>query len=900
MANKKISELPIVIDNIYKLSDNDVVAMVSASTTAQITIKTLRDKITEFAAKTGSANTFTGNQIVNGSVTITGKLTVNDIETIYQTSSVVFSSGSNKFGDQSSDKHEFTGSVNMTGSLIVNGDSVNIATLNQFTSSQLGVNLGTSIVTASFNSFSSSQLGVNLGNSIVTASFNSFSSSQLGVNLGTSIVTASFNSFSSSQLGVNLGVSIVTASFNQHSQSISDTVANIQAYTASVKVEVGQLVSYTASLNTFTASGKIDVANIQAYTASVKEEISQTLAYTASVKETISQTLAYTASVKNEVANIQAYTASVKNEVANIQAYTASVKETISQTLAYTASVKNEVANIQAYTASVKETISQTLAYTSSLNAYTQSVKNEVANIQAYTASVKETISQTLAYTASVKTEIGQIVAYTSSLNVFTSSAKLDITGIQSYTQSLKTSGIVSSSQQIKDYFTFAQTSSANTFYGNQTITGNLNLSGASPLLYNAGTTNAMLFGFFDGGSIYGPYYQIFGNSYSSTNQRGSAEFVFDSRNGGFSGFNVAEFNGSTWLRKFRVSLTGAEVTGSFYVTNNIEVPSLTGSLLATNGVVSSSSQITELTQIGPLQGYTASLKNAFTIDGNNDVYFTGKITTQELHTTYTTSSVLFQSGSTKFGNTSDDRHEFTGSLLVSHSFEVIESSTGATKGDFFVDSPNKYVYVGRQSPTSGDNTIFVVRDRTNTPRATIPGGGSIDTVFSTNNSNFRVTNYSGTNLLNVSNAGNVTASGTFNVGGKTQIGTSTTDTSLGSNTKFSVVGDGSVNAGASQGSLFVAAGNEGGDTGLPINMGTAGATLLLLASINTSTGTATNSATYIVRFYFDGNNAPTTNYLGGSSDFVTFGVTPSNTLAVSGSSSGNKSYAWFINKFGA
>ncbi len=886
MANKKISELPIVVDNIYKLSDNDVVAMVSASTTAQITIKTLRDKITEFAAKTGSANTFTGNQIVNGSVTITGKLTVNDIETIYQTSSVVFSSGSNKFGDQSSDKHEFTGSVNMTGSLIVNGDSVNIATLNQFTSSQLGVNLGTSIVTASFNSFSSSQLGVNLGNSIVTASFNSFSSSQLGVNLGTSIVTASFNSFSSSQLGVNLGVSIVTASFNQHSQSISDTVANIQAYTASVKVEVGQLVSYTASLNTFTASGKIDVANIQAYTASVKEEISQTLAYTASVKETISQTLAYTASVKNEVANIQAYTASVK--------------ETISQTLAYTASVKNEVANIQAYTASVKETISQTLAYTSSLNAYTQSVKNEVANIQAYTASVKETISQTLAYTASVKTEIGQIVAYTSSLNVFTSSAKLDITGIQSYTQSLKTSGIVSSSQQIKDYFTFAQTSSANTFYGNQTITGNLNLSGASPLLYNAGTTNAMLFGFFDGGSIYGPYYQIFGNSYSSTNQRGSAEFVFDSRNGGFSGFNVAEFNGSTWLRKFRVSLTGAEVTGSFYVTNNIEVPSLTGSLLATNGVVSSSSQITELTQIGPLQGYTASLKNAFTIDGNNDVYFTGKITTQELHTTYTTSSVLFQSGSTKFGNTSDDRHEFTGSLLVSHSFEVIESSTGATKGDFFVDSPNKYVYVGRQSPTSGDNTIFVVRDRTNTPRATIPGGGSIDTVFSTNNSNFRVTNYSGTNLLNVSNAGNVTASGTFNVGGKTQIGTSTTDTSLGSNTKFSVVGDGSVNAGASQGSLFVAAGNEGGDTGLPINMGTAGATLLLLASINTSTGTATNSATYIVRFYFDGNNAPTTNYLGGSSDFVTFGVTPSNTLAVSGSSSGNKSYAWFINKFGA
>ena len=73
----------------------------------------------------------------------------------------------------------------------------------------------------------------------------------------------------------------------------------------------------------------------------------------------------------------------------------------------------------------------------------------------------------------------------------------------------------------------------------------------------------------------------------------------------------------------------------------------------------------------------------------------------------------------------------------------------------------------------------------------------------------------------------------------------------------------------------------------------------MLLASINTGTGTATNSATYIVRFYFDGNNVPSTTYLGGSSDFVTFDKTAGNTLKLSGSSSGNKSYAWFINKFG-
>jgi hypothetical protein len=70
--------------------------------------------------------------------------------------------------------------------------------------------------------------------------------------------------------------------------------------------------------------------------------------------------------------------------------------------------------------------------------------------------------------------------------------------------------------------------------------------------------------------------------------------------------------------------------------------------------------------EIGGIEAYTASLKGAFTIDGNNDVYFTGKITTQEVHTTYTTSSVLFQSGSTKLGNSFDDKHEITGSLNTS------------------------------------------------------------------------------------------------------------------------------------------------------------------------------------------------------------------------------------------
>lgn len=128
---------------------------------------------------------------------------------------------------------------------------------------------------------------------------------------------------------------------------------------------------------------------------------------------------------------------------------------------------------------------------------------------------------------------------------------------------------------------------------------------------------------------------------------------------------------------------------------------------------------------------------------------------------------------------------------------------------------------------------------------------------------------------------------------------TSTSFTGLGDKTKHYVVGDGNTNAAAAHGSMFVAAGTSTADTGISVNQGTSGMTMILIASINTSTGTSTNSAVYIVRFYFSGNNTPTATYIGGSSDFVTFGTSASNTLTITGSSSGNKSYAWFVNKFG-
>lgn len=62
-------------------------------------------------ATTGS-NIFTSGQIVLGNLTIDGDIFVNNVVS----SSILYKSGSTKFGDSFDDVHDFTGSVNITGS----------------------------------------------------------------------------------------------------------------------------------------------------------------------------------------------------------------------------------------------------------------------------------------------------------------------------------------------------------------------------------------------------------------------------------------------------------------------------------------------------------------------------------------------------------------------------------------------------------------------------------------------------------------------------------------------------------------------------------------------------------------------------------------------------------------
>ena len=486
--------------------------------------------------------------------------------------------------------------------------------------------------------------------------------------------------------------------------SSSNQLFELNAFTGSVIGQTNTIAAFTSSVNFTTQSlntqtGSQDLVNrgISSVTGSINTT-------TSSFNSVFSQIGSTTSSLIGITNGLMAFTAALDSTYAtDAQLY---------QIYQATSSIHSTTQSLNVQTGSQQNLNSQIGIATSSLNSVSASLIGITNGLMAFTAALDSTYA-TDAQLYQLYQATASIHFATSSLNTFSGSIRSEVNLLESYTASLKAAAIVSSSTQISNYYKFAETASANTFYGTQTINGNLQLSSTSPLVYNAGNTNAMLFGFFDGSSIYGPYYQIFGSNYSNVSQRGSAEFVFDSRNGGYTGFNIAEFNGSTWLRKFRVSPSGAEVTGSFVVDGGI-----TGSLMATNNVVSSSTQI---------QNY-----NLFAITSSANSFYGAQ----------SVSGSLFVTSNSGFG-TSDA----TGSGIL----KVISAGT---QNAFSIGQSNSKRFTGfgaNDLKVYGDDYFITTVDAfplsigtNNTSRITIASDGGINAAGAITASNFRISTAGG------------------------------------------------------------------------------------------------------------------------------------------------------------
>ena len=134
-------------------------------------------------------------------------------------------------------------------------------------------------------------------------------------------------------------------------------------------------------------------------------------------------------------------------------------------------------------------------------------------------------------------------------------------------------------------------------------------------------------------------------------------------------------FNAGTGIT---LSDDGIGFDGSSKVTQNISI----GQDVATTADVTFNSVSASSVVFGNPTTYTyegisgsISITGSLTTTGDltvqGDTTVLGTLTATEFHTTFTSASILYESGSTKFGDTIDDTHERTGSMSLSGSFSL-------------------------------------------------------------------------------------------------------------------------------------------------------------------------------------------------------------------------------------
>ena len=166
-----------------------------------------------------------------------------------------------------------------------------------------------------------------------------------------------------------------------------------------------------------------------------------------------------------------------------------------------------------------------------------------------------------------------------------------------------------------------------------------------------------------------------------------------------------------------------ANITRDLYVTNDIIG---NGDLDVLGSVSGSELRITGTGSFESLQvNDTLTVNHGITIISGSqlvtsDLTVLGQVNARQFNISVISSSILFQSGSTKFGDTSDDTHSFTGSVSVSGSFLVNGTEVGVSAG------PNTFDF--NLDPEAAGTVNFIQDSTANT--LAIARTGSFDVVI--------------------------------------------------------------------------------------------------------------------------------------------------------------------------
>ena len=290
---------------------------------------------------------------------VSGTLYAKEVHTLIESSSIIFSTGSNILGDSTADTQTLNGKVIVSGSEEITGS---LFVTNDISSSTIS---GIGNVT-----LYSQSVDYRLDN------LETYSGSAEQKFVAIQASTSSLNNY--------------TASANNKFSEIGASTASLNNFTASQEIKNNTLASYTASINDkFDAVG-ISTASLNSFTGSLV----QTFVTTASLQATasflqnqIDQKL-FTSSFNSFSASVNTYTSSNDIKWNTLQNVTASI-------LSFTSSQESKDITLSAYTQSNDTKWSTLSSYTASNDTKWSTLTNVTASLLSKTGSYATTGSNT-------------------------------------------------------------------------------------------------------------------------------------------------------------------------------------------------------------------------------------------------------------------------------------------------------------------------------------------------------------------------------------------------------------------------------------------------------------------------------------------------------------------------
>ena len=446
---------------------------------AAVSIAALNSETSSYA-RLNVNNQFTTNQTITGSLVVTGTITANELHVIIESSSVIFSSGSNILGDELSDTQILSGSVKIVGTADLNGSPLITSAQTASYIQDLGP---LNAFSASTNTFTASIAGTNAFTASI-AGTNTFTASIAGTNTFTQSADQRLDSIEAQSgswvTSAITASSLVTASFDNGTRNLTFTKGDASTFSVNIPDVSGSQGTFvtTSSFNAYTSSNDQRVSSLETNSGSVNTSITNINTATASLFTSASnalitaslsgQTLTFTKGNNSTFAvtipDVSGSDISALNQAtASLQAFTAS----IAGTNAFTQSANSRLTALENTSASLNNFTSSQLQINSGYNTFTQSIQAEVDSLQAATSSYADSASFAASQLAQ-DIRIDGLSAQTSSYAISSSVAAVDAaqqTQINNLTSA--TSSFVTESET----GSFARTNVDNNFSVNQTFT---------------------------------------------------------------------------------------------------------------------------------------------------------------------------------------------------------------------------------------------------------------------------------------------------------------------------------------------------------------------------------------------------------------------------------------------